>query len=55
MELAKELKEKLEKAKTKEEAKKLLEEAGMIIDDKELDQVAGGGKENLPPPFLPDF
>ena len=48
MELAKELKEKLEKAKTKEEAKKLLEEAGMIIDDKELDQVAGGGKENLP-------
>ena len=42
MELTKELKEKLEKAETKEEAKKIIEEAGLILDDAELDQVAGG-------------
>ena len=41
MELTKELKEKLEKAETKEEAKKIIEEAGLILDDAELDQVAG--------------
>ena len=37
MELTKELKEKLEKAETKEEAKKTIEAAGMILDDAELD------------------
>ena len=42
MELTKELKEKLENAKTEEEAKKILEEAGITLDDEELDQVAGG-------------
>ena len=42
MELSKELKEKIEKAETKEEAKKILEEAGVVLDDAELDQVAGG-------------
>lgn len=42
MELTKELKDKLDKAKTKEEAKKIIEEAGMTLDDAELDQVAGG-------------
>ena len=42
MQLAGELKEKVEKAETKEEAKKTIEEAGMILDDAELDQVAGG-------------
>ena len=42
MELTKELKEKVEKAKTKEEAKKILEEAGMALDDEEVEQVAGG-------------
>ena len=42
MELSKELKEKLENAKTEEEAKKILEEAGVVLDDTELDQVAGG-------------
>ena len=42
MELSKELKEKVEKAETKEEAKKILEEAGVELTDTELDQVAGG-------------
>ena len=41
MELSKELKEKLNGA-TPEEAKKILEEAGVVLDDAELDQVAGG-------------
>lgn len=42
MELTKELKEKVEQAKSAEEAKKILEEAGVILDDAELDHVAGG-------------
>ena len=42
MELTKELKEKVEKAKSAEEAKKILEEAGMELTDEEMDQVAGG-------------
>ena len=42
MELSKELKEKLEKAENKEEAKKILEEAGIKLTEEELDQVAGG-------------
>ena len=43
MKLTGELKEKVEKAKTREEAKKTIEDAGMILDDEELDQVAAGG------------
>ena len=42
MKLTGELKEKVEQAETKEEAKKTIEEAGMILDDAELDQVSGG-------------
>jgi len=42
MQLTGELKEKVEKAETKEEAKKILEDAGITLDDAELDQVAGG-------------
>ena len=42
MQLTKELKEKVEQAETKEEAKKILEEAGLELTDAELDQVAGG-------------
>ena len=42
MELTKELKEKIENAQTKEEAKKIIEEAGITLSDEELDQVAGG-------------
>ena len=42
MQLTGELKEKVEKTESKEEAKKTIEEAGMILDDAELDQVSGG-------------
>ena len=44
MKLTGELKEKVEKTESKEEAKKTIEAAGMILDDAELDQVAGGVK-----------
>lgn len=42
MKLTGQLKEKVEKAESKEEAKKTIEEAGVILDDQELDQVTGG-------------
>ena len=51
MKLTGELKEKVEQAESKEEAKKTIEDAGMILDDAELDQVAGGSF--IPSPFLP--
>ncbi len=37
MKLTGELKEKVEKAETKEEAKKIIEEAGLNLTDEELD------------------
>lgn len=46
MELVGDLKKKALEAKTKEEAKEIIresiEEAGMILDDEELDSVSGG-------------
>lgn len=42
MELTGKLKEQVDKTETKEEAKQTIEEAGMILDDAELDQVSGG-------------
>ena len=45
MELSKELKEKVEKAESREEAKKILKEAGVELSDAELDQVSGGMSE----------
>ena len=48
MELTKELKEKLEKAKNKEEAKKIIEDAGMELTDEEIEQVAGGRYYDFP-------
>ena len=54
MELTKELKEKLENVESKEEAKRILEKAGVILNDEELDQVAGGAsKPKGPEPYLP--
>ena len=44
MELTGELKEKVEQTKEKEEAKKTIEDAGVILNDEELDQVAGGAE-----------
>ena len=43
MQLTGELKEKVENAKSAEEAKKILKDAGVELTDTELDQVAGGG------------
>ena len=36
------LKKQVEKAESKDEKKKLIEEAGMELTDEEMDQVAGG-------------
>ena len=48
MEIIGKLKENVEKAETKEEAKEIIrnagEEAGMELSEEELDQVAGGFK-----------
>ena len=49
MQLTGELKEKVEKDETKEEAKKTIEEDGMILDDDELDQVSGGSAVTFKP------
>lgn len=47
MELIGNLKKEVTKAQTKEEAKKIIKdtiaEAGMVLDDAELDTVSGGG------------
>ena len=48
MELTKEMKEKVEKAETKEEAKKILKQAGLELTDGELDQIAGGSNPRIP-------
>lgn len=42
MKLTGNLKEQVEKAKTKEEAKDIIAEAGMELTEDELDQVSGG-------------
>lgn len=54
MKLTEQIKEKIDNAQSEEEVKKILaetkqnvEEAGVILDDAELDQVAGGYR-NLP-------
>ena len=51
MELTDKIKEKIENAKSEEEVKTILddvkggvEDAGVILDDEELDQVAGGAR-----------
>ena len=48
MELTGKLKENVDKAESKEEAKKMIKEAGaeagIILDDEELDEVSGGSR-----------
>ncbi len=44
MKLTGELKTQVENTNTKEEAKEVLEKAGMELNDEELDQVVGGMK-----------
>ena len=55
MEFTDKIKEKIDNAKSEEEVKTILEnvkggveDAGVILDDAELDQVAGGGIVHLP-------
>ena len=43
MKLIGNLKKQVEETKSKEEAKEVIEKAGMELTDEELDQVAGGG------------
>ncbi len=43
MKLVGELKSKVEKTENLEDAKKIIEEAGMELTDEEMDKVAGGG------------
>ena len=45
MKLVGDLKDRVEKAANQEEAKKIIEEAGMELTDGEMDQVAGGRSE----------
>ena len=47
MKLLGDLKDKVEKAENQEEAKKVIEEAGMELTDEEMDQVAGGWEDVL--------
>ena len=42
MKLVGELKEKVEKAENREDAKGIIRDAGMELTDEEMDQVAGG-------------
>jgi hypothetical protein len=42
MELTGNLKKQVEEAESKEEKKSLIEDAGMLLSDEELDKVAGG-------------
>ena len=44
MKLTGKLKEDVEKAENKEQAKELIAEAGMELTDEEMDQVAGGDR-----------
>ena len=43
MKLIGHLKNKVEKAENKEEARQIIRDAGMLLDDQEMDQVTGGG------------
>ena len=52
MQLTGELKEKVEQAENKEQAKELIAEAGMELTDEKLDQVAGGSSAINNPPGL---
>ena len=49
MKLIGELKKQVEETKSKEEAKEIIEKAGMQLTDEELDNVTGGHKINLRP------
>ena len=46
MKLIGKLKDNVANTETKEEVKQLIEDAGMFLDDQELDQVCGGERKN---------
>ncbi len=48
MKLVGELKEKVEKAENREDAKEIIRDAGMELTDEEMEQVAGGGSSSHP-------
>ena len=54
MKLIGKLKEKVDKAETREEKKKIIEEAGVALTDEELDKVAGGNESPFHPPVTED-
>ena len=47
MKLIGHLKNKVEQAENKEEAKQIIQDVGMLLDDQEMDQVTGGKFESL--------
>ena len=47
MKLTGKLKELVEKTTNREEAKETIAQAGMLLEDDELDQVAGGGFDHI--------
>ena len=49
MKLIGKLKENVEKTESKEDAKKVIAEAGILLKDDELETVAGGGFGVVPP------
>lgn len=53
MELTGDLKKKVEEAASRDEAKKVIEDAGMLLTDEELDRVAGGSTFTVPPEIIP--
>ena len=55
MKLTGKLKEDVEKAENKEQAKELIAEAGMELTDDELDKVAGGFVINIESNQLPNY
>ncbi|MCR5342914.1 MAG: hypothetical protein K6E70_06100 [Butyrivibrio sp.] len=48
MELTGELKKMVEESKTREDARKVIEKAGIILTDDELDEVSGGRSVRWP-------
>ena len=49
------LKKQVEKTKNKEEAKEVIEKAGIELTDEELDQVTGGGPIGISPKTIIKF
>ena len=53
MELTGDLKKKVKEAASRDEAKKVIEDAGMLLTDEELDRVASGSTFPVPPEIIP--